>query len=100
MISLLLQNSAGQMSVGLAQGDNLLFDSNVDVDLAGSLSVEAYVSAALTYSKKMIDDVGCVFVDIGCLLVSFGGHFYYLFVKRMLFWEKLPPSILDDCSVF
>jgi len=65
MISLLLQNSAGQMSVGLAVGDNLLFDSAADVDLAGSLSVEAYVSAALTYSKKMIDDVGCVFVDIG-----------------------------------
>ena len=60
MISLLLQNSAGQMSVGLAQGDNLLFDSNVDVDLAGSRNVEAYVSAAFTHSGKMISDVGCV----------------------------------------
>ena len=65
MISLLLQNSAGQMSVGLAQGENLLFDSNVDVDLAGSRNVEAYVSAAFTHSGKMISDVGCVFVDIG-----------------------------------
>ena len=65
MISILLQNSAGQMSVGLAEGDNLLFDSTADVDLSGSRNVEAYVSAAFTHSGKMISDVGCVFVDIG-----------------------------------
>ena len=65
MISLLLQNSAGQMSVGLAEGDNLLFDSTADVDLSGSRNVEAYVSAAFTHSGKIIGDVGRVFVDIG-----------------------------------
>ena len=65
MISLLLQNSAGQMSVGLAEGDNLLFDSTADVDLSGSRNVEAYVSAAFTHSGRIIGDVGRVFVDIG-----------------------------------
>jgi len=65
MISILLQNSAGQMSVGLAEGDNLLFDSTADVDLSGSRNVEAYVSAAFTHSGRIIGDVGRVFVDIG-----------------------------------
>ena len=65
MISLLMQNSAGLMSIGLADGDQLLFDSLVDVDLAGSRNVEAYVRAAFSQSGKTIADVGCVFVDIG-----------------------------------
>ena len=65
IISLLLQNSAGLMSIGLADGDQLLFDSTIDVDLAGSRNVETYVSAAFTHSGKDIADVDCVFVDIG-----------------------------------
>ena len=65
MISLLLQNSAGQMSIGLAEGDCVLFDSTVDVDLNGSRSVESYVQAAFAYSGRTIVDVDCVFVDIG-----------------------------------
>lgn len=65
MISLLMQNSAGQMSVGLAEGDQVLFDSTVDVDLAGSRNVEAYVRAAFTHTGKTMANVTCVFADIG-----------------------------------
>ena len=65
MISLLMQNSAGQMSIGLAEGDQVLFDSTVDVDLAGSRNVESYVRAAFTHTGKTMADVACVFADIG-----------------------------------
>ena len=53
------------MSVGLAEGDQVLFDSTVDVDLAGSRNVEAYVRAAFTHTGKTMASVTCVFADIG-----------------------------------
>ena len=65
MISLLLQNSSGVMSVGLASGKKLLFDSVSDIDLAGSRNIELYVKAALRNSNKKISDLDCIFVDIG-----------------------------------
>ena len=65
MISLLLQNSSGVMSVGLASGEKLLFDSVSDIDLAGSRNVELYVKAALRNSNKTVSDLDFIFVDIG-----------------------------------
>ena len=46
MISLLLQNSSGEMSVGVASGKKLLFDSNLDIGLAGSRNVGLHVKSA------------------------------------------------------
>ena len=65
MVSLLLQNSSGVMSVGVAHGEKLLFDSMSDINLAGSRNVELYVKAALLNSDKAVADLGCIFVDIG-----------------------------------
>ena len=65
MISLLLQNSAGQMAVGLGEGDQLIFDSSLDADLVGLRNVQAHVQAGLDHSGKSMSDVDCVFVDIG-----------------------------------
>ena len=65
MISLLLQNSAGQMAVGLGEGDRLIFDSSRDAALVGLRNVQAHVQAGLDQSGKAMSDVGCVFVDIG-----------------------------------
>jgi tRNA threonylcarbamoyladenosine biosynthesis protein TsaB len=53
------------MSVGLAAGKKLLFDSISDIDLAGSRNVELYVKAALSNSNKTVLDLDCIFVDIG-----------------------------------
>ena len=65
MISLLLQNSAGQMAVGLGEGDRLIFDSSRDAALVGLRNVQAHVQAGLDQTGKAMSDVGCVFVDIG-----------------------------------
>ena len=65
MMSLLLQNSAGQMAVGLGEGDQLIFDSSRDAALVGLRNVQAHVQAGLDQSGKAMSDVGCVFVDIG-----------------------------------
>ena len=65
MMSLLLQNSAGQMAVGLGEGDQLIFDSSLDADLVGLRNVQAHVQAGLDHSGKSMADVDCVFVDIG-----------------------------------
>ena len=51
MISLLLQNSSGEMSVGVASGKKLLFDSNLDIELAGSRNVGLHVKSALENSN-------------------------------------------------
>ena len=64
-MSLLLQNSAGQMAVGLGEGDRLIFDSSRDAALVGLRNVQAYVQAGLDQSGRAMSDVGCVFVDIG-----------------------------------
>ena len=45
MISLLLQNSAGQMAIGLGEGDRLIFDSSWDAALVGLRNVQAHVQA-------------------------------------------------------
>ena len=65
MMSLLLQNSAGQMAVGLGEGDQLIFDSSLDAGLVGLRNVQAHVQAGLDQSGKTMSDVDCVFVDIG-----------------------------------
>ena len=65
MMSLLLQNSAGQMAVGLGEGDQLVFDSSLDTGLVGLRNVQAHVQAGLDQSGKSMSDVDCVFVDIG-----------------------------------
>ena len=65
MISLLLQNSSGEMSVGVASGKKLLFDSNLDIELAGSRNVGLHVKSALENSNKIVADLNFVFVDIG-----------------------------------
>ena len=65
MISLLLQNSAGQMAVGLGEGDRLIFDSSRDAALVGLRNVQAHVQAGLDQTGKAMSDVGRVFVDIG-----------------------------------
>ena len=65
LISLLLQNSAGQMSVGLADGGDVLFQSEDYSELKGVRNIEVNVSAALAHSGKSIADIECVFVDIG-----------------------------------
>ena len=64
MMSLLLQNSAGQMAVGLGEGDQLIFDSSLDAGLVGLRNVQAHVQAGLDQSGKTMSDVDCVFVDI------------------------------------
>ena len=64
MISLLLQNSSGVMSVGLASGKKLLFDSVSDIDLAGSRNVELYVKAALRNSNKKVPDLDLSLIHI------------------------------------
>jgi tRNA threonylcarbamoyladenosine biosynthesis protein TsaB len=65
MISLLLQNSAGQMAVGLGEGDQLIFDSSLDAGLVGLRNVQVHVQAGLDQSGKAMSDVDCVFVDVG-----------------------------------
>lgn len=64
-LSLLLQNSSGQLAVGIAQGETLLFDSTEHADLAGSKNILEHIRFARSQTGRSLDDIGRVFVDIG-----------------------------------
>lgn len=64
-LSLFLQNSSGQLTVGVASDDTLLFDSGQDETLATSRDILAHLSAARAGIGQDIDSISEVFVDVG-----------------------------------
>ncbi|PUB11828.1 hypothetical protein [Yoonia sediminilitoris] len=64
-LTLLLQNSSGQLGVGIAEGERLLFDSSVDSSLTASRNVLEHLESARSQLGQSLDDMGEIFVDVG-----------------------------------
>lgn len=63
--SLLIQNSTGQLSLGIAQGGALMFDSSACAGLAQNRAPQDHLRAGLAVLDVPVQAVTRIFVDIG-----------------------------------